>query len=101
MLLSGAEVLGMTHSQCLELLESAEDTLDFLTATLTYLIHAETQEPQPDAALISAWKALKQEIFEVEHSLPGCDVTTYQHTIQTYAKRYRELRPTVDRYMAK
>lgn len=39
MLLRSAETLGMTQRQCLELLESAEDTLDFLT----YLIHAESQ----------------------------------------------------------
>lgn len=30
MFLTGAEALGMTHRQCLDLLESAEDTLDFL-----------------------------------------------------------------------
>jgi len=30
----------MNHNQCLELLEGVEDTLDFLTSTLTYLIHA-------------------------------------------------------------
>lgn len=51
MLLLGAETLGMTHNQCLELLESAEDTLDFLISSLTYLIHAENQQAQPDAAL--------------------------------------------------
>ena len=27
----------MNHNQCLELLEGVEDTLDFLTSTLTYL----------------------------------------------------------------
>ncbi|AWF62397.1 hypothetical protein L4O78_005942 [Pseudomonas aeruginosa] len=37
MLLLGAEALGMTHNQCLDLLESAEDTLDFLKSSLTYL----------------------------------------------------------------
>ncbi len=71
MLMSGAEALGMTHRQCLELLESAEDTLDFLTSTLTYLIHAEGQQPQPDTALLSAWKTLKQEVFKLEYSLPA------------------------------
>ena len=30
MFLTGAEALGMTHRQCLDLLESAEDTLDYL-----------------------------------------------------------------------
>jgi len=38
MFLPGAEALGLTHSQCLELLESAYDTLDFLSSSLTYLI---------------------------------------------------------------
>ena len=55
MLLLGAEALGMTQRQCLDLLESAEDTLDFLTSSLTYLIHAESQQAQPDMALIAEW----------------------------------------------
>ncbi|QGZ32796.1 hypothetical protein [Stutzerimonas stutzeri] len=55
MLLPGAEALGMTQRQCLDLLESAEDTLDFLTSSLTYLIHAESQQAQPDMALIAEW----------------------------------------------
>ncbi|WP_157831711.1 hypothetical protein [Pseudomonas sp. YY-1] len=101
MLLPGAEALGMTHNQCLELLESAEDTLDFLTSSLTYLIHAESQQAQPDAALIAEWEALDQEVFDVQYSLPGSDAKTYQHVIKTYAQRNRELRPVVDRYMAK
>jgi len=41
MLLLGAEGAGMSHRQCLQLLEGAEDALDFLASTLTYLIHAE------------------------------------------------------------
>ena len=44
MLLPGAEALGLTHSQCLELLESADDPLDFVSSSLTYLIHAESQQ---------------------------------------------------------
>ena len=101
MLLLGAETLGMTHNQCLELLESAEDTLDFLTSTLTYLIHAEGQHTRPNAALIAEWEALDQEVFEVQYSLPGSDVKVYQQVIETYGQRNRELRPVVDRYMAK
>lgn len=58
MLFPSAESQGMTHSQCLELLESIEDTLDFLTSTLAYLIHAENQQAQLNDALINAWKAL-------------------------------------------
>ena len=54
MLLPGAEALGLTHSQCLGLLESADDTLDFLNASLAYLIHAESQQAQPDFELIAA-----------------------------------------------
>ena len=61
----------MTHNQCLELLESSEDTLDFLTSSLTYLIHAESQQAQPDAGLIAEWEALYQEVFEVQHALLG------------------------------
>ena len=101
MLLLGAETLGMTHNQCLELLESAEDTLDFLISSLTYLIHAENQQAQPDAALIAEWDALDQEVFKVQHTLPGSDVETYRLVIETCAQRNRELRPVVDRYMAK
>lgn len=100
MLLPGAEALGMNHRQCLELLESAEDTLNFLTSTLTYLIYAESQQPQPNVALISAWKASQQEVIDAEHALPGSDVAAYQQAILTYSKRSRELRPLVDRYKA-
>ena len=41
MLLPGAEELEMSHSQCLELLEGVEDTIDFFVSGLTYLIHRE------------------------------------------------------------
>lgn len=44
MLLPGAEALEMSHRECQELLESVEDTLDFLTSTLTYLIYAESKK---------------------------------------------------------
>jgi hypothetical protein len=101
MLLPAAEALGMSHNQCLELLERAEDTLDFLTSSLTYLIHAENQQAQPDSELIAELEALDQEVFEVQHALPGSDVETYQRAIQTYNQRNRDLRPVVDRYMAK
>lgn len=101
MLLSGADALGMTHRRCLELLENAEDTLDFLNASLTYLIHAESRQAQPDADLIAEWEALDQEVLDVQYALPGSDVKTYQQVIKTYGQRHRELRPLVDRYMAK
>lgn len=101
MLLPGAEALGMTHKQCLELLESAEDTLDFLTSSLTYLIYAESQQTRPNAALIAEWETLDQEVFDVQYSLPGSDVKVYRQVIETYGQRNRELRPVVDRYMTK
>lgn len=101
MLLPGAEELGMTHNQCLELLESTEDTLDFLTSSLTYLIHAESQQAQPDAELIAEWEALDQEVFAVQHALPGSDAETYQQVIKTYGQRSRDLRHVVDRYLVK
>lgn len=101
MLLLGADALGMTQRQCLELLESAEDTLNFLTSSLTYLIHAESQQAQPDTDLTAEWEALDQEVFEVQYALPGSDVKAYQQAINTYGQRSRELRPVVERYMMK
>lgn len=101
MLLPGAEALGMSHNQCLELLERAEDTLDFLTSSLTYLIHVESLQAHPDSELIAEWEALDQEVFEVQHALLGSDVETYQQIIKAYGQRNRDLRPVVDRYMAK
>lgn len=101
MLLPGADAQGMTHSQCLELLEGVEDTLGLLTATLTYLIHAESQQPLPDAALIAAWETLQQEVFDVEQALPGANVTVYQQALLTYGRRNRELRPLVEGYRIK
>lgn len=91
MFLTGAEALGMTHRQCLDLLESAEDTLDFLTSTLTYLIHAEGQHTRPNAALIAEWEALDQEVFEVQYSLPGSDVKVGVGAIKCHPSRRRRI----------
>ncbi len=44
---------------------------------------------------------MDQEVFEVQHTLPGSDVETYRLVIETCAQRNRELRPVVDRYMVK
>jgi len=44
---------------------------------------------------------LDQEIFDVQYSLPGSGVKVYQQVIETYGQRNRELRPAVDRYIAK
>lgn len=101
MLLPGAEALGLNHRQCLELLESAEDTLDFLISTLVYLIYAESRQPQPDSALIDSWRAQQQEIVEFEYSLPGSSAADYQQAIHTCSMRIRELRPLVERYRSK
>lgn len=98
MLLYGAEQLGLNHRQCLEILEAVEDTLNFLVSTLTYLIHAEQQKPEPNLVLIAEWDALKQEVVDVEHSLPGSNVTAYQQAIRTYRQHFLDLRPIVDRY---
>jgi len=64
-------------------------------------IHAERQQAQPDSELIAEWKALDQEVFGVQHALPDSDVGTYQQVIKIYGQRNRDLRPVVDRYMAK
>ncbi|WP_147459031.1 hypothetical protein [Pseudomonas sp. AOB-7] len=100
MLLPGAEAHGMDHRQCLELLESTEDTLNFLTSTLGYLIHAESQKPFPDMQLIDDWNALKQEVFDVGYSLSGANVEIYKQIEQTYRGRNLELQSIVDIYMA-
>lgn len=60
-----------------------------------------TGRHQPDAALIAEWEALDQEVFDVQHALPGSDVQVYQQVIEIYAQRNHELRPVVDRYMTK
>ena len=100
MLLPGAEALGMTHSQCFELLESVEDTIDFFVSGLTYLIHAESQKAQPDLQLIAQWEAMDSEAFDLQYSLLNASVETYQQVLETYRQRSRELRLVVDRYMA-
>lgn len=99
MLLPGAEAHGMGHRQCLELLESTEDTLNSLTSTLSYLIYAESKKPFPNTRLIDEWNALKQETFDIEYALSGADVATYQRIKQIYRKRNQELRPIIDLYM--
>lgn len=101
MLLSGAEELGLTHAQCLELLEQAEDTLQLLISSLTYLIHAERQRAHPDAGLLAEWTALKQEVLDLEHVLPGSDVKAYQEVISTYGRRNLELHLVAARYIEK
>lgn len=100
MLLPGAEEQGMTHSQCLQLLESVEDTVDFFVSGLTYLIHAESQKAQPDLALIAQWEALDSEAFDQQYALPGASVEAYQQVLETYRQRSRELNAVVVRYMA-
>lgn len=100
MLLPGAEELGMTHSQCLALLESVEDTVDFFVSGLTYLVHAEGQKAQPDLQLIAQWEAMDSEAFDLQYSLLEASVETYQQVLETYRQRSRELRVVVDRYMA-
>lgn len=100
MLLPGAVELGMTHSQCLELLESVEDTIDFFVSGLTYLIHEESQKAQPDLQLIAQWEAMDSEAFDLQYRLPGATVETYQQVLETYRQRSRELHLVVDRYMA-
>jgi len=100
MLLPGAEELGMTHSQCLELLESVEDTIAFFVSGLTYLIHAESQKAQPDLQWITQWEAMDSEAFDLQYSLLNASVETYQQVLDTYRQRSRELRLVVDRFMA-
>lgn len=100
MLLPGAEELGMTHSQCLELLESIEDTIDFFVSGLTYLIHAQSQKAQPDLQLIAQWEAMDSDAFDLQYGLPGATVETYQQVLETYRQRSRELRLVVDSYRA-
>jgi hypothetical protein len=99
MLLPGAAELGMTHSQCLELLESVEDTIDFFVSGLTYLIYAENQNGQPDVQLIAQWEAMESEAFDLQYRLSGAAVETYQQVLETYRQHSRELRLVVDRYM--
>lgn len=100
MLLPGAEEQGMTHNQCLELLESVEDTIDFFVSGLTYLIHAESQKDQPDLQLIAQWETMDSEAFDLQYALPGASVETYQQVLETYRQRSRELNAVVVRYMA-
>ena len=100
MLLPGAEELGRTHSPCLELLESVEDTIDFFVSGLTYLIHAESQKAQPDLQLIAQWEAMDSDAFDLQYGLPGATVETYQQVLETYRQRSRELRLVVDSYRA-
>ena len=99
MLLPRAEALGVTHDQCLTLLERAEDTLHFLTSSLTFLICAEGKKALPDSALIAEWEALDQETIDLGYSLPGSDVNTYMQVIETFGQRHYDLRPFEDRYL--
>lgn len=86
----------MTQNQCLALLESVEDTIDFFVSSLTCLIHAEGQKAQPDLVLIAQWEAMGSEAFELQYSLPGARVETYQQVLETYRQRSPELRVVVD-----
>jgi hypothetical protein len=99
MLLPGAEELGMTRSQCLEVLESVEDTIDFFVSRLTYLMHAESQKAQPDLHLIAQWEAMDSEAFDLQYRLPGASIETYQQVLETYRQRSRELRAVVNSHM--
>ncbi|MBW4653895.1 MAG: hypothetical protein KME20_12775 [Kaiparowitsia implicata GSE-PSE-MK54-09C] len=50
---------------------------------------------------MAEWKALQQEVVDVEYSLPGSDVLAYQHALLLYGARNRELRLLLERYRAK
>ena len=100
-LIPGSAALGMTNWQCIDLMESAEDTLGAITSSLAYLIHQESQNAKPDTALIAEWEALDDEVFTLGNTgLLGADVETYQRVISTYRQRSKELRDVVDRYRA-
>lgn len=100
-LIPGSAVLGMTNWQCIDLMESAEDTLGAITSSLSYLLHQESQKAKPDTALITEWEALDDEVFTLGNTgLLGADVETYQRVISTYRQRSKELRDVVDRYRA-
>ncbi|WP_153050307.1 hypothetical protein [Pseudomonas sp. MF4836] len=62
-LIPGAAALGMSHWQCVTLMETAEDTFSAITSKLTYLLDQENQKAQPDTTLIAEWEALDDEVF--------------------------------------
>ncbi|MDP3795451.1 MAG: hypothetical protein Q8R13_06070 [bacterium] len=100
-LIPGSAALSMTNWQCIDLMESAEDTLGAITSSLSYLIHQESQNAKPNTALITEWEALDDEVFTLGNTgLLGADVETYQRVISTYRQRSKELREVVDRYRA-
>ena len=100
-LIPGSAALGMTNWQCIDLMESAEDTLGAITSSLSYLLHQESQKEKPDTALITEWEALDDEVFTLGNTgLLEADVETYHRVISTYRQRSKELRDVVDRYMA-
>lgn len=101
MLLPDAEALGLTHGQCLTLIESAEDTLDFLTSTLTFLIDKESKLLEVNTAQLQEWQMLKQRVFEESYALPAPSVRVYEDLITTYQKISRDLEPLVSLYMAR
>lgn len=100
-LIPGSAALGMSHWQCIDLMERAEDTLESVISSLTYLVHQESQKSQPNAALIAEWEALDNVVFNLDHSgLLDADVETYQRVISAYQQRNKELNEVVKRYMA-
>lgn len=101
MLIPGADAEKLTHSQCLGILECAEDTLDLLISNLSYLIYAENRNPIPDESLISKWELLRQKALDIQFDLPGSDLSTYKNIIKVNSQLCLELQPTIDLYMSK
>ncbi|GLX91810.1 hypothetical protein Pfra02_43780 [Pseudomonas fragi] len=100
-IIPGATAACLTHLQCVDLIESAEDTFNSITSNLSYLLHQEQQKADPDTALIAIWEALLDEVLDLGHfGLLEADVDTYQQVIKTYQQRNRELNAVSERYMA-
>jgi len=91
-LIPGAAARGMNNSQCTQLIEHAEDTLQTTISHLSYLMHQEGLRSPPDAELVAQWQALLEEVIELDHrGLIGADVDTYHRVIETYQEHNRAL----------
>ena len=78
-----------TTTERLARLETAQELLGFLIASLSKEIHDERRKPSPDAAALDALVAKKNELADLEDRLSLDDVAQVEYVIQNLGPEVR------------
>ncbi len=98
MLIQGAERRNMGHKECLCLIEKVEDTHNHLISLLTFLISSEGKRQSPRSLLIAEWEMILQKSIDLESSLPGSDISVYEHALYDFRDNIAQLEPVAKKF---